>query len=179
MSTRYERRKAKRDVRAKLSDRRVRSILADEVKRGGFGTETFSVRHDGTGEVIYFNVSAMREWSEQNLEPAATPPNFDLAEKLVSDSTVDLAHIGEHTLRTKPKPIIICREVFGGDQIVDGSHRFVAFCTGCAYWQLGDAVFPAYVLERSNWEQFVIPCPVARACGFEKSYHSWLESMPK
>jgi hypothetical protein len=72
------------------------------------------------------------------------------------DATVDSDYIVEHTLRTQPKPIIICRDVFSGDQVVDGSHRFVAFCAGCAKWQLADAYFPAYVLQPHEWQQFVI-----------------------
>ena len=76
MSTRYERRKARREVRAKLKDHRVRKILADELKRGGAGTETYSVRNDQTGEITHFNISAMRGWAETHGQRLGTPPNL-------------------------------------------------------------------------------------------------------
>ena len=106
----------------------------------------------------------------------ATPPNYEVAARLVKDATVDPDYIAEHTLRTKLEPIIICRYVFGGNQVVDGSHRFVAFCAECAMWQLSGAYFPAYVLEPDEWQQFVIPEPVARACRYDKSYEAWLDA---
>jgi hypothetical protein len=42
-------------------------------------------------------------------------------------------------------------------------------------WQLTGAYFPAYVLQPWEWQQFVIPDAVVRACGFHKSYEAWLE----
>ena len=176
MSSRYERRKTRREIRAKLKDPRVRKILASELERDGTGTEVYSVRNSETGEPIYFNVSAMRDWAETNLEVVPTPPNFEVAGRLIEDATVDPDYIAEHTLKTKPQPIIICRDVFGGDQVVDGSHRFVAFCAGCAMWRLTDVYFPAYVLQSHEWQRFVIPDSVVRACGFHKSYEAWLEA---
>ena len=175
MSTRYERRKKRRELQAKLKDPRVRKILVEEFKRGGAGTETYTVTNSDTGERIYFNVSLMRDWAKANLEIVPTPPNLEVAERLVNDQTVDPDYIVERTLQTKPEPIIICRDVFGGDQVVDGSHRFVAFCAGCVMWHLTDVYFPAYVLQPDEWKQFVIPDTVVRACGFDKSYDAWLK----
>jgi len=175
VSTRYERRQKRRQIRQKLKDPRVRRIFADEIKRGGAGTETYTITSDETGERIYFNVSEMRDWARANLPVVPAPPNFDIANRLLNDGTVDPKHIAQHTLQTMPEPIIICRDVFGGDQVVDGSHRFVAFCAGCAKFELTDQYFPAYVLERHQWLPFVIPEEVVRACGFDRSYETWLK----
>ena len=176
LSSRYERRKKRREIRSKLKDPRVRKMLGDELRRGGKGTETYTVTHADTGEQIYFNISDMREWAEANLQVVPAAPNYEVAMRLVGDETVNPDYIAEHTLQTKPKPIIICRYVFGGDQVVDGSHRFVAFCAGCAAWNLTDVYFPAYILQPDEWQQFVIPDSVVRACGFNKSYDAWIES---
>jgi hypothetical protein len=175
VSTRYERRKKRREVSQKLKDPRVRKILADEIRRGGGGTETYTISNHETGERTYFNISLMREWAQANLPIVPTPPNFEIATRLVNDGTVDADHIAEHTIHTKADPIIICRDVFGGDQVVDGSHRFVAFCLGHAMFDLEDAYFPAYVLQAHLWQPFVIPDAVVRACGFHISYEGWLE----
>lgn len=130
-------------------------ILEDEVARGG-GTEIYRLDDDGTGTPMYFNISAMRAWAERHCEIRALPVDFDRAERLLKSGAVDLEHIREYTVRRQLDPIIVCRDVVGADQIVDGAHRFVAACIGVATYKI-DLPVPGYVLLPEDWCQFLVP----------------------
>lgn len=165
VSTRNERRQEKTKIKKKLRNPLVRRILKDELQRGT-GTEVYRLDDDGTGNPMYFNISAMREWAEKNCETFAMPVDFDRASRLIESGAVEPEHIRDHTIRTELKPIIVCQGLLDGDQIVDGAHRFVAMCAGAAMFNISPPV-PGYVLQPDEWRPFVIPASVARACGFK------------
>ena len=164
MSTRKERQQEKTKLKKKLRNPLVRRVLKKEVARGG-GTEVYRLDDDGTGKPMFFNISDMRVWAEQHCEIFAMPVDFERAERLIESGAVEADHIQNHTLRNELKPILVCRGLLGGDQIVDGAHRFVAACAGAAMLNINPPI-PGYVLQPEEWEQFVMPRSVALACGF-------------
>jgi hypothetical protein len=172
MSTRNERRRKAAEIKKKLRNRQVRQLVLDELKNGSAGTEVYRLDDDGTGKPMFFNITAMREWAEQNLEIFMMPPDFSRAERLIESGAVDRDHIMNHTVRTKPKPMLVCRGLLGGDQIVDGAHRFVALCMGVAMFRVEGAGLPGYVLMPDQWQKFVIPPAVARICKFGEDQSS-------
>ncbi len=165
MITRNERRQEKTKIKKKLRNPLVRKILKDEIERGT-ETEVYRLDDDGTGNPMFFNISAMRKWAEQNCETFAMPVDFDRASRLIESGAVEPNHIRDHTIHTELKPIIVCQGLVGGDQIVDGAHRFVAMCAGSAKFNLNPLI-PCYVLQPNEWKPFVIAVSVARACGFK------------
>lgn len=161
MTTRYHRRRAKRELTWKLSIQTVRDILRAELETGQ-PTEVYRLEQMDNGEPRYFNVSAMRPWVEANIEAGLFPLDYERAERLIETGAVDIDHLRNHTIQTELKPIIVCREGGGpaSDQIVDGAHRFVALHMGAAMLGLGGGV-PGYLLYPQDWRQFVIPAKVA------------------
>lgn len=165
MNTRNERRQEHAKIKKKLRNPLVRRILKDELHRGT-GTEVYRLDDDGTGKPMYFNISAMRAWADLNCETFALPVDFDRASRLIESGAVEPDHIRDHTIRNEIKPIIVCQGLGGGDQIVDGAHRFVAMCAGSAMFNLNPPI-PGYVLQPAEWKPFVIPASVANTCGFK------------
>lgn len=143
------------EAEQKLRDPILRRLVENEIRRGR-GTEIYRLDADDTEGPIYFDVSTMREWAEGRCEVFALPVDFERAEKLLESGAVDQKHLRNTTIRKKMKPIIVCRGLRGGDQIVDGAHTFVAICMGAAYTGFSFPV-PAYVLLPRQWNPFVIP----------------------
>jgi hypothetical protein len=168
MSSRNERRhkqtKLRKGLGKRVGDPAVRRIALAELKRRK-PTEVYRL-DDGTGKPMFFNISEMRVWAAKNCETYAMPPDFDRAARLFESGAVEPDHIMNYTIHNRPEPIIVCRGLRNGDQIVDGAHRFAAMCAGAAMLKL-DVPIPAYVLEPHEWLPFVISDEIAKACGFE------------
>lgn len=164
MSTRCERQREKTKIKKKLCNPIVRRLLKNEFDRGT-GTEVYRLDDDGTGKPMFFDISSMRKWATENCETFALPIDFERASRLVKSGAVEPDHICDHTLHNDLTPIILCSGLLGGDQIVDGAHRYVAMCAGAAMFKLNPPV-PGYVLQPHEWRPFVIPNGVAQACGF-------------
>ncbi|MCP3728907.1 hypothetical protein M9978_00545 [Sphingomonas sp. MG17] len=161
MTTRYDRRKAKRELNWKLSNQTVQKILRAELEAGR-GTEIYRLERTDNGEPRYFNISAMRPWVEANIEVGAFPLDYERAARLIQTGAVDMDHLENHTIQTELKPIIVCREGGGPaqDQIVDGAHRFVALHMGAAAFGLGGGI-PGYLVYPADWKQFLVPPKIA------------------
>lgn len=165
MSTRKERQQEKTQLKKKLRNPLVRKILQNKIARGGEGTEVYRLDDDGSGNPMFFDISSMRSWAEQNCEIFRMPIDLDRAARLVESGAVEPDHIFNHTVRNDLKPLIVCTGLVGGDQIVDGAHRYVALCSGVVMFGL-DPPVPAYVLQPDEWKPFIISNGVARVCGF-------------
>lgn len=165
MATRKERQQEKTRLKKKLRNPLVRRLLKSEMQRGS-GTEVYRLDDDGTGNPMYFNISAMRPWAEENCEIFAMPIDFDRATRLVESGAIEPDHMMNHTIQNDLKPLLVCRGVNNADQIVDGAHRYVALCFGAAQFNINPPV-PAYVLQPDEWRQFVLPRAVARASGIK------------
>lgn len=170
VSSRQERQQEKTRIKKKLKNPIVRKLLEREIQRGS-GTEVY--RFDGIGDEgpTYFDISEMRSWAEANSEIYRLPVDLDRAQELVTSGAVEMDHVMNHTIKNELQPILICAQLAGGDRIVDGAHRFVAFCLGAAaLMQEGRAVLnvgiAGYVLQPDQWRPFVIPTSVAKVCGF-------------
>jgi len=167
MSTRQERQRQKTLLRKLLQKKQIadpvaRRLLEDEIERGA-GTEVYRLDDDGSGQPMYFNVTAMREWATKHCETFSWPPDMARAQRLVESGAVDPDHIRDHTIQTQMTPIIVCHGILGGDQIVDGAHRFVAACMGAAMFGVNTPFIPGYALQPDEWKPFVIPRATAEA----------------
>lgn len=119
---------------------------------------------------MFFDIISMRDWAKKNLEIFGLPVDYPRAEKLITSGAIDRDHIFQYTLQRKPDPLLVCRGLLDGDQIVDGAHRFLAFCAGAVMFGhlLPDnPLFPGYVLVESQWRQFIIPNDVASEMRFD------------
>jgi hypothetical protein len=151
-------------IKKKLRNPHIRQIVMGELRNGGAGTEVYRLDDDGTGRPIFFNITAMRAWAEENLEIFWMPPDLPRAQRIIESGAVDRDHMMNHTVMNEPKPILVCRGLLGGDQIVDGAHRFVLLCVGVATFGVEGAGLPGYVLMPDQWRKFVIPPDIARHC---------------
>lgn len=167
---RNERRQAlKRLGKTVLHDPATKRMLRNRRSRDDGATEVYIVDPlDGSGR-RFFDVCAMRKWCKSNLEPLAAPIDMGRVERLLESGAVDAEHIRNHTIIREPEPIIICRDGAGPgeDQIVDGSHRFVAFAMAAALANRLDMLVPAYLLMPDQWRQFLVPAHVAEAFAFD------------
>lgn len=163
MSTRQERRRQKSALKKDLqrllrqkgiTDRAARELLVDEIEREQ-GTEVYRLDDDGYGKPLYFNISAMRSWAQKHCEVFGLPMDMARAQRLAESGAVDPDHMFNHTMRREMIPILVCRNLVGADQIVDGAHRYVAACMGAATFGM-DFPVPGYVLMPEQWSKFVI-----------------------
>lgn len=156
-------------MRRRIKHPLIRRLLEREI-RTGRGTEVYRLDDDGSGTPMFFDVISLRAWAEANLEVVGMPVDLARAERLITSGAIERDHLLEHTLRTNPEPILVCRGILGSDQIVDGAHRFLAFCAGATmYGHLlpHEPLFPGYVLTEKQWRQFVIPNDVAKLMRFD------------
>lgn len=87
--------------------------------------EVFRLDDDGTGNPIYFDVRALREWTRANMETVSLAVEPARAQRFVETGQVELDHVMRTTIRQQPDPVILCRHAAGPgeDAIVDGAHR--------------------------------------------------------
>ncbi|MFV0623782.1 hypothetical protein ACBY01_07205 [Sphingomonas sp. ac-8] len=176
MSTRYERRKAKKSVDQRAwnhpSMRRIRRNMLASGSRAA--TEVYRLEGKTPEDHTYFDIFSMRAWALENAQEVITPLPWDRAERLIATGAVDPNRIQDHTIRTQYHPIIIGIGAAGpgNDQILDGAHRVVALCLGAAANGMEGAPLPvpAYVLQPDEWRRFLIPRFVAKALGFDREF---------
>ncbi len=120
--------------------------------------EVFRLDDDGTGNPLYFDVRALREWTKANLETVSLAVEPARAQRFIETGQVDLDHVMGITVRQQPDPIILCRHAAGPneDAIVDGAHRYVAAAIGVAMISTRTAGYHAYILEPEQWRPFVL-----------------------
>jgi hypothetical protein len=167
VSSRNERRLERKKIKKQVRNPILRRLLRNELESSR-GSEIYRLDDDGTGQPMYFDICAMREWAKGNLEVFAMPPDLDRARRLIESGAVEFDHIRNHTIQTDLTPILVCRHGAGPgqDQIVDGAHRFVALCMGAAMLEQMLPI-PIYLLEPDQWRRFVIPRHVAEKVGMQ------------
>ena len=167
LSARTESRLAKKRIKKRLRDPLLCRFAINEIKRGK-KTEVHRMEGEAGQNPVFFDVSSMREWATQNCRIMLVPVEYDRADRLVKDGAVDLDYVYNKVLHMEPEPIIVCRGAAGenGDQLVDGAHRYVAFCIASADLALKPPI-SAYVLEKEEWEQFILTASQASRLGFQ------------
>lgn len=123
-----------------ISDRNRRRLANREMKRQHIALRTgrmpalaappdvdevFRLDDDGTGNPIYFDFRALREWTRANMETVSLAVEPARAQRFVETGQVELDHVMRTTIRQQPDPVILCRHAAGPgeDAIVDGAHR--------------------------------------------------------
>ncbi len=166
-STRNERRQARKtlDKRA-LSHPAARRILRNiRSGAGNAALETYQLDDDGTGKQVSFDVFSLNVWARANLPVESISVDWRRVDRLLESGAVDLERIADHTLKTEMTPLLICKDVAGSgqDQIVDGSHRYVAFAMATQALGLDGLCMPAFLLTSAQWRPFIIPDSVMKA----------------
>ena len=163
MSTRQERQRQKTLLRKEMKMSGVnpaRRQLRDREAGRASKTEIYRLDDDGAGKPIYFDISAMRRWAEVRGETYLVRPDGDRVRRFVESGAVELDHIRNYTIKHKMAPIIICRNIGGADQIVDGAHRYVASWMSAQAMNM-DVPVEAFVLLAHEWRGFVVPSRLA------------------
>lgn len=175
MTSRNERRLNKKSLGKGVASHPTLKRMIRNFRRAG--REAFEVyRVDGqtADEHVYFDVFSIREWAEEYLTPVAIDLDRGRAETLIASGAVDKNHIAGHTVQQNPRPIIVGRDAngAGNDQILDGSHTYVAVALAAtAAGQPDEAVsIDAYVVDPKDWRKFLIPGRVARALNFDAHF---------
>jgi hypothetical protein len=175
MSTRNERRQIKKEVGRRVIEHPVtRRMMRNLREAGEAATEVFRLDGDTPDRHLYFDVYSMRKWSEAHGELVVSSLCWDRVERMMSNGAIDPDRLANHTMQQKMDPIIIGIDAAGpgDDQILDGSHRFVAYAiaASAAGFAGMPLPLPAYALTPDQWRRFLIPHFIAKAMKFDANY---------
>lgn len=122
-----------------------------------FENQFFRLDDDGKGKPRYFDVAAMEKYARRNLPIVRLKAEPDRAAKMLTAGTVNAEYVLELTGRPELAPILFCLGAGknGGDLIVDGNHRYVAW-TLAHHERGGGMMVPAFLFEQEDWSQFVV-----------------------
>lgn len=125
---------------------------------------------DDSGLEQWLDVLSMRKWAEIHLELVRVAIDMKRVTQIFASDAINRDHLMKHTIRHKPRPIIICTDLCKeGDQIVDGNHTYVAAGMAAALGQQQGFKFPAppsvegWTLSKEQWMPFIIPRSVVIA----------------
>lgn len=123
---------------------------------------------DGTGKPRYFFVARMVEFARGNLPLNFVKADPARAERMVVDGVVDAAYVIAITGKERFAPIVVClgAEMSGGDLLVDGNHRYVALTLAKHERGLSMEI-PAFLIERQDWERFIVPDELITSMGLK------------
>ncbi|RYG57554.1 MAG: hypothetical protein EON56_02275 [Alphaproteobacteria bacterium] len=150
----------------------VKRMIASCRRIGAPSPEIFTQHDDGTGKPRYFDVISARLWCDAHKPIEALDMDFDTVRELVSSGRIDPVHLARQRFDQEVAPVIFLRRATaGGGLLLDGAHRYVAFAHELMAKGLESTVnvVPAYLLEPVEWEKFILPAAVARACGLTSS----------
>ena len=131
-----------------------------------FESQIFKLEDDGTGKARHFSIAPMVDFATRNLPVEAIKADPKRAGKMVESGSVNAEYVVYLTGRNDLAPIVLCLGAGkdGGDLIVDGNHRYVAW-TLALHERGGAMIVPGFRLQREQWEQFVVPDDaVAQMC---------------
>jgi hypothetical protein len=120
--------------------------------------QVFRLDDDGSGKPRYFYIPPMEDYARRNLPISLLKADCDRAKNMLDAGVVNAEYVIELTGRDALGPILLCVGAGkdGGDLIVDGNHRYVAW-TLALHERGGEMVVPAFVLEQEEWADFVVP----------------------
>jgi hypothetical protein len=116
-------------------------------------------QHDaGTGKPRYFFVARMVEFARDNLPLAFVKADPVRAKRMVENGTVDAAYVLKLTAEEHLAPIVLCvgAEKDGGDLLIDGNHRYVAWTLAKKERGLEMSI-PAFLVYPEDWTRFIVP----------------------
>jgi hypothetical protein len=177
VSSRTERRLNRKSWGKGIIDHPSMRRMSRNAKRAGRAAfEVYRIDGDLPKQHAYFDVFSMREWAEKQVVRVVTLLDWERAARLIQSGVVDKARIADHTLQTDIRPVIIGRDAAGpgDDQLLDGAHTYVAVALAAtASGQQGQPTpLHAYILEPTQWRQFLIPNHVAKALNFDATIDS-------
>lgn len=122
-----------------------------------FAKQIYRQPDDGTGKPRYFHVADMVNFAQKNLKVEGVKADLEKALGLIDAGIVDSSHL-KNVDFDRFSPIVMCcgATSAGENLIVDGNHRYVAATISISEQGL-DGVIPGYLLEREQWEPFIVP----------------------
>lgn len=154
-----------RQERRKANSGKPKSVVA-------ITCEIFSTPNLGDREV-HLDVGKMRAWAEKNIQPEKIRIVAEHVKRLIDGGTVTEDRVMDHTIHHIPKPILVCEHPDGlGDEIVDGSHTYVAtalsWASAVEQGLLSPSVTPfvvGYGLRPAQWRRFLVSASQLRGRG--------------
>lgn len=122
-----------------------------------FAKQIYRQPDDGHGRPRFFYVADMVKFAQKNLPVEGIKADLEKAIGLIKAGNVNPSHLKKVEFEGF-SPLVVCMDATadGKHLIVDGNHRYVAATISMKQQGINEAV-PAYLLEREQWEQFIVP----------------------
>lgn len=130
-----------------------------------FQRQIYRQPDDGTGQPRHFYVADMVQFAQENLPVEGVKADYEKALGLIERGIVDPNHL-KNVDFDNFSPVVVCVNATedGGDLIIDGNHRYVAATLSICQQGI-DVSVDAYILERSQWRQFIVPAHLVPQMG--------------